>query len=398
MTPLRAVTNAFQGEPDLLAFAGEDGMVFEREGVGWAARGVAATIELPNGLAAADAAGRVQAALDAIEHEGVGPGPLAAGALPFDSHRPTTMVVPRAVLRRSEDGTCTITTVGDDAVPAPVPAPGAAPDGFTLTSCRPHEQWRQLIEDAVAEIASGRLTKVVLAREVMVEANRPIVIGEVLGRLRALYPSCTVFALGGFVGASPELLVARRGRTVRAHPLAGTLARSGDPVVDDRTAAGLLASDKDRREHRAVIDDIVGALTPVCDELDAGDPEIVYLRNVIHLGTRVAGTLTAPPPSALALAGRLHPTPAVGGTPTDAAVKWLAEAEGFDRGHYAGPVGWVDGNGDGEFVVGIRAAEIDGSTARLMAGVGVVAGSDPAAELAETQLKLQALLAAVVRP
>lgn len=395
---MRAVVRPCEGDADLLAFAGESGLLFAREEVGWAARGVATTIPLPDGLAGTDVAARVQEALHAIEVVGDGPGPLAAAALPFDRHRPAELVVPRTILRRDSSGRTTVTVVGDGPVPDPDPAPGSAPDGFTLTSCRPHELWCQLIDDAVAEIGSGRLTKVVLAREVRVDANRPIVVSDVLARLRALYPSCTVFSMGGFVGASPELLVARHGTDVRSNPLAGTLARSGDPAVDERTAAGLMASDKDRREHRAVVDDIVAALGPLCERLEASDPEIVLLRNVLHLGTRIAGELRRPAADALTLASALHPTPAVGGTPTDAAVKWLQEAEGFDRGHYAGPVGWVDADGDGEFVVGIRAAEIEGSSARLMAGVGVVEGSDPAAELAETQLKLQALLAAVVRP
>jgi menaquinone-specific isochorismate synthase len=164
-------------------------------------------------------------------------------------------------------------------------------------------------------------------------------------------------------------------------------------------AAELVASVKDQREHRFVIDEIDRVLRPRCRDLDVPtEPTIMQLRNVLHLGTEIAGTLTAPAPTALELAAALHPTPAIAGTPTDAALAWLDEHEGLARGRYAGPVGWVDGAGDGTFAIGIRSAEIDGHRARLFAGVGVVEGSEPERELVETQLKLQALLAAVVRP
>jgi menaquinone-specific isochorismate synthase len=274
------------------------------------------------------------------------------------------------------------------------------PDSFTLTSPRSHEEFEAMVGEAVDAIRRGQLGKVVVAREVLVEANREIVVADVLERLRALYPACVVFSVDGFVGASPELLVERNGDKVRSHPLAGTYPRSGDPHADEVLAAQLLASVKDRREHRYVIDDICAALRPLCTELAVPDgPEIMQLRNVLHLGTEIAGTLRDDPaPTALDLALRLHPTPAVGGTPTEDALAWLAEHEGLERGHYAGPVGWVDANGDGLFAVGIRSAEIDGRRARLFAGVGIVEGSDTKRELVETQLKLQALLAAVVRP
>ena len=222
---------------------------------------------------------------------------------------------------------------------------------------------------------------------------------DILRRLHALYPSCMIFAVDGFVGASPELLVSRRGRDVHSHPLAGTVQRSGNPEADDALTNAMLTSAKQRQEHSLVVDEVVAALRPCCDELVVPDaPSIVALRNVSHLGTPLTGRLTDPPPTSLDLVARLHPTPAVAGSPTAAAVDYLGRVEGFDRGRYAGPVGWMDARGDGEWAVGIRSAEIRASTARLFAGVGVVADSDPEAELVETQLKLQALLAAVVRP
>lgn len=367
-----------------------------------AGRGAALVVELPRGLADPDAPARVGRALAAVECEvdaGVpGVGPVAVGALPFDRHAPARLVVPSVCLRRRGDRWW-CTTVGD-APPRPAPTtPDPAPDAFTLVPALPHAEWCSLVDKALGEIDAGRLTKVVLAREVRVEANRPIPRAAVLERLRALYPTCTVFAADGFVGASPELLVRRDGAGVASHPLAGTVARSGDADADDRLAAELLASPKDRAEHAMVVDAIAAALAPLCDQLTVPSvPSLLRLRNVTHLATLVSGTLRPPAPDALTLARALHPTPAVAGLPVDAACEWLAASEQLDRGRFAGPVGWVDRNGDGCFVVGIRSAELQGPRARLFAGVGVVAGSVPEEELAETQLKLQALLAAVVRP
>jgi len=243
------------------------------------------------------------------------------------------------------------------------------------------------------------LEKVVLSRQVVVEANRPIRAATVATRLRSLYPSCMVFSIDGFVGASPELLVSRRGNDVWSLPLAGTIPRSGDPEVDRRLAADLLGSAKERQEHALVVDEVADRLRPLCVSLSVPPvPDIVPLRNVSHLGTRICGQLRAEAPSALDLALLLHPTPAVAGMPTTEALAFLADVEAGDRGRYAGPVGWVDARGDGDWAVAIRCAELDGHRARLYAGAGVVADSNPAAELAETQLKFQALLAAVVRP
>ncbi|MDQ3569368.1 MAG: isochorismate synthase [Actinomycetota bacterium] len=383
-----------EAEVDLQAFAGDDGFLFARGNTGLAARGVALTV------APAAVAGSL-AAIAVDDDLGLpGCGPVAVGALPFLADVGATMVVPQTVLGRAGDGTAWMTTIGPEpAALAPAPASTRPPDRFTLTAARPHEEWLVTIAAAVDEIRSGRLRKVVLAREVGIEANRPILPTHVLGRLRTLYPSCMLFSVDGFVGASPELLVSRLGSDVHSQPLAGTIPRSGDPEVDDRLAAGLMASKKDRLEHRLVVDAVAAALAPFCQALDVPpEPSIVPLRNVCHLGTNISGRLNDDRPSALELAAILHPTPAVAGTPTDEALACIVALEGLDRGRYAGPVGWVDARGDGEWAVGIRSAQVSGNRARLLAGVGVVADSDPEAELAETQLKLQALLAAVVRP
>ena len=265
---------------------------------------------------------------------------------------------------------------------------------------RPHEDFHGRVRAAVGEVQAGRLEKVVLVREVLVEANGSFLVDEVVSRLRVLYPSCATFSIDGLVGASPELLVERCGDGVRSHPLAGTIARSGDAETDARLAAELLSSRKDRTEHRVVVETIAAALAAVCSDLAADEtPSIVALRNVAHLGSVVSGRLAGPPaPGALELVALLHPTPAVAGTPLKAALDYLAKAEDLDRGRFAGPAGYVQADGDGEWFVGIRSAIVDGPSARLLAGVGIVADSDPDAELAETQLKLQALLSAAVRP
>ncbi|MGH9128159.1 MAG: isochorismate synthase [Acidimicrobiales bacterium] len=429
------------GRLDLLALAGDDGKLFECEGAGLACLGQALVLDLPDGLGAPTgpgglgaptgsggptgptgpaapaaptrlgAAERIVSMLGQIEAHGslpiAGSGPIAVGALPFDLGAPASLVVPAVTFGVSRDGTAWRTTVSRRGDPEPA-LPGAArapseapwpPDRFTLSSPCPHDKWCEKVASAVAQVESGQLAKVVLAREVLVEANRKLLVSDILGRLRALYPSCTIFSMGGFVGASPELLVSRRSSSVLSHPHAGTVARSGDPDTDDALIAELMKSPKERREHRVVVEGIASALTPLCQRLDVPEePSIVLLRNVSHLATLIQGELGPNAPSALGLAAMLHPTPAVAGTPTGAALELIAELEGMDRDRYAGPVGWVDSRGDGDWVVGIRSATLDGTTARLVAGVGVVAGSDPREELAETQLKLQALLAAVVRP
>lgn len=410
---LRARTVALEGDPDLLGESGESGYLWREERGGLAATGVAARIDLAGGLCESGGPARVRDALDSIEtldEVGLpGCGPVAIGALPFDPRSPSHLVIPQRVVGRWE-GRAWVTTVSPVSaaegtagwsVEPPVPPAGSPPDHFSLTSSMPHSDWKAVVAAAVDAIKRGEVRKVVLARRVDITGNRPFVITDVLARLEALYPSCMIFSVEGFLGASPELLIRRAGDRIESHPLAGTVARSGDTRSDESLIAGLMASEKARHEHQVVVDELRAALGPLCSELVIPDqPTVMGLRNVSHLGTRITGTLApvSAPPSALELVARVHPTPAVGGNPTDVALRYAADVEGFDRGRYAGPVGWMDRNGDGAFALGIRCAEVSGARARIFAGNGVVAGSDPDEELAETQLKLQALLAALVRP
>ncbi len=424
--------------PDLLEVAGEHGLLWRDERGGLVGIGTAVRIDLPGGLADAEGVRRAGEALRSIVSDDAvglpGCGPVAMGALPFDRGAPASLVVPERVVGRLGDRAWVTTIepdgqrreVGGDtgvlrpepSLPGDGPADGKAagsegrdrsalpleypepPDQFTLIPSVPQSAWKALVAEAVGRITAGEFRKVVLARQVEISGNRPFVVSDVLSRLVALYPSCMVFSIEGFIGASPELLIARTGTTISSHPLAGTVARSGDAHADTALVAGLMASGKARREHQVVVDALRTALAPVCAELDVpSEPSVMSLRNVSHLATEITGRLGgAAPETALELVARVHPTPAVGGDPTAVAVRYLQTVEGFDRGRYAGPVGWMDARGDGAWAVGIRCAEVDGSHARIFAGNGVVEGSDPSDELTETQLKLQALLAAMVRP
>ena len=408
----RPLSDVDAKELDLLAFAGDDGLLFVRDGVGLAARGEAARIDMPSGTTDVAHVRQLLSALvtDDMLHR-AGSGPIAFGALPFAPGEAGSLVVPSTIVAKSGDGSAWCTQIGplDQRYDVPdliADRPSRwSPHGFDLHSVVSHEQWCSTIAMAVERIRGGALDKVVLARPVDVVATNDLVVGDILGRLQALFPSCMVFSMEGFVGASPELLVSRKGSQVKAHPLAGTVARSGDPDTDAKLAAGLLASTKDRWEHALVIDAIADVLRPLCDELDVPRaPSIVPLRNVSHLGTMITGSLHAASVAngsartALEFVSALHPTPAVGGSPTVDALAMIREFEPEPRGTYAGPVGWVDAAGNGEWALGLRSARIEGNRARMFAGGGIVNDSDPQAELQETQLKLQALLAAVVRP
>jgi menaquinone-specific isochorismate synthase len=285
-----------------------------------------------------------------------------------------------------------VTEIGPaDADPAASIQP---PTRFHVAAPRTRADWRSAVERALAAIAAGDLEKVVLAREVVVEADTAFDARDVVHGLVASQPGSIVYASAGFVGASPELLVRREGDVVESRPVAGTTVADSDDAL-----LALAASVKDTREHRFVVDGIVEVLEPRCADLHADAvPEVAVFGPVAHLATPIRGRLTPPAPSALELARLLHPTPAVGGTPRRAALDAIRELEGFDRGRYAGPVGWVDARGDGEWAIALRGAELDGARARLVAGAGIVAGSDPDAEWAETQAKLEPMLRALVRP
>ncbi|HEX8085089.1 MAG TPA: isochorismate synthase [Solirubrobacteraceae bacterium] len=282
-------------------------------------------------------------------------------------------------------------------VEAPLPLLDPDPVGQTrVVSTMPPEHYEAAVAAAVERIRAGELAKVVLAREVEVHAPAPHDAAAVFAVLREAFPACFVFCAGrgdaAFVAASPELLVRREGLRASSLALAGSTRRSADPAVDDHLGEQLMQSAKDRGEQRIVSERILRTFEPHAVWTTAApEPVLVKVANIQHLGTPIRAQLASPVP-AVELAGVLHPTPAVGGEPFAVAAPLIPALEGLDRGWYAGPVGWTDANEDGEFCVALRCALLRGRVARCYAGVGVVADSDPAAELAETEIKLAALL------
>jgi menaquinone-specific isochorismate synthase len=272
-----------------------------------------------------------------------------------------------------------------------------APAGrFQIASAMPPEHYEAAVSRAVELIGKGEMEKIVLAREVQVHAPRDHDATAVFGVLREEFPSCFVFCVGRgdatLVGASPELLVRREGQRVSTLALAGSTRRSADPAVDDHLGEQLLRNESYREEHAIVARRIERMLRPHAIWVTtAQEPELVRIANIQHLATPIRAQLAAPI-DALELAGLMHPTPAVGGEPLSRAAPLIPALEGLDRGWYSGPVGWTDATGDGEFCVALRCALLRGPIARCYAGNGIVRDSDPSAELAETEVKLSALL------
>jgi isochorismate synthase len=279
----------------------------------------------------------------------------------------------------------------------PLPLLDPAPTGrFQVSSAMPPEHYEQAVARAAELIRAGELEKIVLAREVQVHAPAPYDPAALFGVLREEFPSCFVFCVGHgdatLIAASPELLVRREGQRVSTLALAGSTRRSADPAVDAHLGEQLLRNESYREEHAIVTRRIERTLRPHAVWVTAApEPELVTIANIQHLATPIRAQLTAPL-DALELASLMHPTPAVGGEPRDAAAALIPALEGLDRGWYSGPVGWTDATGDGEFCVALRCALLHGKLARCYAGNGLVRDSDPARELAETEVKLQALL------
>ncbi len=265
-----------------------------------------------------------------------------------------------------------------------------------ITGRHPPERYERIVAAAVERIESGVVEKVVLARELTVEAPAAHDPAAMLGALRGLFPSCFCFCFGtpeaAFLGASPELLIRRSGPVAATVALAGTTPRSADPAVDDHLGEAMLRSPKVRDEHGIVVRRIERSLRPHAVWVH-GEPEpfVIKVGNLQHLATPIRAQL-AEARSAIELAGALHPTPAIGGEPREPALALIAELEGVDRGWYTGPIGWMDAAEDGEFCVGLRSALLRDREAHLFAGCGIVADSDPAAELQESELKFEVLL------
>ncbi len=335
---------------------------------------------------------------DDVEEPGTGL--VAFGSFAFaDSPGDSVLTVPSVVVGR-RGRTAWLTTIApagrapDPAPPhlAPQDPPDAPRDVVFVDGALDGHRWMGVVAEAVARIGRGELDKVVLARDLLATASAPIDVRSPLHRLAAAYPSCWTFHVDGLFGATPELLVRRERGLVTSRVLAGTLPSAlagGDEASDLALAATLSQSSKDLEEHEYAVRSVADALEPHCSSMNVPEvPFVLHLPNVMHLATDVTG-VAADDTSALELAAALHPSAAVGGTPRPAAAALIAEIEGMDRGRYAGPVGWLDAAGDGEWGIALRSAELVApDTVRLFAGCGVVGGSDPEAELAESQAKL----------
>jgi isochorismate synthase len=393
----------------LAAYRPPDGVFFERRG-----KGVAGTAGSPPFTFAAiepsDLPHTVEVLRRAIRRR-PDVGPVAVGSVAFSREgapRPELMIPRRAVRRGGSGGTWRIDASYGERVSEEAPAfdrvIGRAPfepfEPIQLLEVPSAESYRDAVRESIARIGRGSMRKVVLARTIEVTAERDFDPRLLAHRLRAVDPDAYSFAVptdgGVLVGASPELLVSRHGREVRSNPLAGSAPRSGDPEEDRANADALIESSKEREEHAIVVEAVVETLRPFCEELTwDDDPVLRETPNVWHLSTRFHGVLREPSPTALDLVAALHPTPAVAGSPREAALTAISELEPFDRDRYAGPVGWVDADGDGEWAIALRCAELCGDRAILYAGAGIVAGSEPARELDETERKFRAFLDAL---
>jgi len=430
------------GSPDLVGLvaaardAGHEVMLVERpmpDAVSVAALGRAYDlVSAPGGAALLDAGGRqldfeagpLPAAAAALwarlaeRERGADPGPagtglVAVGGFAFRPDRepagpwagfPALLLrVPALAVTRVRGRTYASAAIAGAEELLEIPTSFRAPAARALevTSERPPGEWMLAVAAASRRLAAGEAEKVVLAREVVARADGAVAAAAVARALRAAYPACFTYLMTGadgtaFIGASPELLVRRAGTAVTAQPMAGSVARGADEEEDELLAASLLG-ERFLAEHRVAPAWVAERLAPVSLRVDdPGLPEVVRFTNIQHLATTIRARLREPAPNALALAGLLHPTPAVGGLPLDAALGLIDELEGFDRGWYAGAVGWIDGRGDGELAVALRCGLLWEDGARLFAGNGIIAGADPATELEETEVKFRALLGALV--
>jgi isochorismate synthase len=398
-SPLVARSTSLDAPGELVALLPEHApLAWLRRGDGLVAEGEIARYD-------AEGPGRFEAAeqwwRDLTSHAKVrdevdvpGTGLVAFGSFAYgDSPGRSTLVVPEVVVGRRGDRSWT-TRISAGALPYPASGPSTAPPPIRRAEVLAFSdgamsgtEWEVVVEEAVRRIRAGWLDKVVLARDLVVHLDAPLDVRAPLRQLAESYPSCWSFCVDGLFGATPELLVRRERGLVTSRVLAGTIRRTGDDASDLALAATLARSSKDLEEHEFAVRSVADALAPYCLSMNVPEsPFVLHLPNVMHLATDVTGVLDAGATS-LGLAAALHPTAAVGGTPTESAIALIGEIEGMSRGRYAGPVGWMDADGDGEWGIALRSAEFDGPRVRLFAGCGIVSDSDPEAELAEAVAK-----------
>ncbi len=339
--------------------------------------------------------GRFARAATELRSQLTEPGSVAFASFTFDPNASGSVVLVPAGLLVTRGGQSRMTGIAPP--PADTPVRLLPPSRVVYAgSSVPELAWLEAVDAAAREIrGDSPLEKVVLARDLLVRAPDPLDVRLLAARLAERFPSCWTFLCDGLVGATPELLIRRTDRSVESLVLAGSAPRGTDPEVDARLGHALRTSAKNRTEHALSVASVRDALAPLCAQLHVEpEPSLLRLDNLQHLATWVRGTLEAPL-TALEVAGTLHPTAAIGGTPTDLALERIRTLEGMDRGRYSGPVGWVDATGNGEFAIALRCAELTPNRARLFAGSGIVGDSLPESELEETRLKLRAMQSAL---
>ena len=332
---------------------------------------------------------------------GSGTGPILFTSFSFDPHQSSVLVIPEIILAKKGNKSW-VTWIGDTRQPdfsriqSTVPSGEISWDGGSISE----DQWREQVTFAVKSIKEGRLEKVVLARDQIARSNQPINTRSILQRLEIDYPSTWLFLVDGLIGATPELLVRLSKSLVTSRVLAGTIQKTGNEDRDLALAASLAKSSKDLEEHEYAVRSVADALEPFCSSTNVPEsPFVLHLSNVMHLATDVTGVLndSATQADVFTLIEQLHPTAAVCGTPTEVAKQLINDLEKMNRGRYAAPVGWIDANGDGEIAIALRCGLLleDKKSIRIFAGCGIVAGSDPETEFAESQAKLMPMRTAL---
>ncbi len=332
---------------------------------------------------------------------GSGTGPILFTSFAFDEDQPSVLIIPQIVIGQ-KNGKSWITWIGEQSQPDISQLKNAAISGEITWDAGSisEDRWRNQVAGAITAIKSDQLEKVVLARDLSAHSTAEIDARQLIKRLEIEYPSTWLFLVDGLVGATPELLVRLNKSLVTSRVLAGTIRKTGDEDRDLALAASLAKSSKDLEEHEYAVRSVADALAPFCTSTNVPEsPFVLHLSNVMHLATDVTGVLndSAKPTDIFTLISELHPSAAVCGTPTEKAKKLIGELEEMNRGRYAGPVGWIDVHGDGEIAIALRCGQLSNNnkSIRIFAGCGIVAGSDPEKEFAESQAKLMPMRTAL---
>jgi menaquinone-specific isochorismate synthase len=332
---------------------------------------------------------------------GIGTGPILFTSFAFDPKDTSELIIPKIIIGQ-RNGKSWITWIGDQKQPdiRKIEISSQSGEITWANGTVEEEKWRNQVSKAIDAIKSGRLEKVVLARDLKANSTTKIDLNNLLQKLEIEYPSTWVFLVDGLVGATPELLVRLNKSLITSRVLAGTIQKTGNEDRDLALAASLAKSSKDLEEHEYAVKSVADSLAPFCSSTNVPEsPFVLHLSNVMHLATDVTGVLndSAKQADIFTLIENLHPTAAVCGTPTNIAKKLISELETMNRSRYAGPVGWIDAQGDGEIAIALRCGELsDGNKSiRIFAGCGIVAGSDPITEYAESQAKLMPMRTAL---